>query len=61
MSGIGREDVIAYLRWLADHPDGVKHREWLFHAAHLIARDASTVFVPMKPQTGQERHGDQTI
>jgi hypothetical protein len=59
--GTGRQEVIEYLRWLADHPDGITHRDWLFHAAHIIARDNTTVFVPLKPAPEQERHGDQTI
>lgn len=36
--GIGPADVIAYLIALADHPDGVAHRDWLFHAVRLIQR-----------------------
>ena len=62
MSGIDRQDVVTYLRWLADQPDGLKHRDWLFHAAHIINRDAETFGLPRRreyPDT--ERHGDQTI
>lgn len=54
--GIGRDDVVAYLKWLADSPDGMAHRHWLFHAALIIKRDAHTVYVPR-----EERHGDQAI
>lgn len=39
--GVNRADVIAYLRWLADQPDGVQHRQWLFHAALMLDRDVS--------------------
>ena len=46
--GIGRSDVVAYLRWLADQPGGIEHRGWLFHAAHIIRRDAQTVFVDVR-------------
>lgn len=42
---ITRAEVEGYLVWLADQPDGVNHRAWLFHAALLIRRDASTVIV----------------
>ena len=56
MTGIAREEVVQYLRWLADQPDGVRHRAWLFHAAHLIMRDATLVFRPL-----EERHGDQSV
>lgn len=51
-----REDVIAYLRWLADQQGGIPHRDVLFRAALMLARDHSTIFVPQ-----QERHGDQSI
>lgn len=54
----GRADVIAYLRWLADQPDGVAHRDVLFRAALMLDRDNSTVFVDALTQ--QERHGDQS-
>jgi hypothetical protein len=59
VNGITRQDVIDYLRELADSPDGVTHRAWLFHAALLLRRDVDTVFVSQRPE--QERHGDQTI
>lgn len=50
--GISREDVRDYLRWLADQPDGVNHREWLFHAAHIIERDRTIVWVrPTRQET----------
>jgi hypothetical protein len=62
---IGRREVIARLRWLADQPGFIVHREWLFHAAHLMNRDAETIFVGFSPQSSpeisQERHGDETI
>jgi len=62
---IGRREVIARLRWLADQPGFIVHREWLFHAAQLLSRDAETIFVGFtphtSPQTEQERHGDETI
>jgi hypothetical protein len=45
MPTTNRDDVIEYLVWLADQPDGVKHRAWLFHAALLIRRDRDTTFV----------------
>jgi hypothetical protein len=61
VSGIGRSDVIAYLRWLADQPGVIPHRQWLFHAALMLDRDVSTRFVPMKSSTSMERHGDQAI
>lgn len=35
----------AYLRWLADQPDGVKHREWLFSAALMLDRDTSITWI----------------
>lgn len=56
MPGIGRQDVIDYLRWLADQPAGVDHRAWLFHAALLLRRDVETDIPPL-----QERHGDATV
>lgn len=56
----GRADVIAYLRALADHKDGIHHRQMLFRAALLLDRDVSVVFAPYKPHPEQERHGDQT-
>jgi hypothetical protein len=49
----GRAEVIAYLRWLADQPDGVKHRAMLYRAAYALTHDP-------KPHPEQERHGDQT-
>jgi hypothetical protein len=62
---MGRQDVIAYLRALADHPDGVRHRAWLFHAARIIALDRETIFTArspqLPPQIQEERHGDETI
>ena len=61
MAGIDRHDVIRYLRWLADQPEGVKHRDVLFRAALIIDRDATIVFVPMTPAVLTERHGDQAI
>jgi len=48
LAGITRADVILYLRWLADQPGGVPHRAWLFHAAHLIERDATIVWEEKK-------------
>lgn len=53
---ISRDEVIAYLRWLADCPEGIEHRAWLFHAALIIARDRDTIFMPQ-----QERHGEEAI
>jgi hypothetical protein len=57
----GREEVVAYLRYLADLPEGVRHRAWLFHAAHIITRDATTVYAcsTCADATGySEREGD---
>lgn len=63
--GVGRQDVIDYLRALADHPDGVRHREWLFHAAIMLKRDPETIIpahIPRSPkQNAHDRHGDETI
>lgn len=53
----GRAELIAYLRWLADQPDGVAHRDVLFRAALLLDRDSTAVFMVV---TEQERHGDQS-
>jgi hypothetical protein len=71
---IGPLDVADYLRWLADQPDGVRHRGWLYHAALIIRRNHETIFSARTPQTPhdipgacrtgetiQERHGDQAI
>jgi hypothetical protein len=52
----GRADVIAYLRWLADQPDGIKHRAMLYRAAYALTHDPR----PDRPHPEQERHGDQT-
>ena len=64
----GRAETVAYLRWLADQPDGIPHRQVLFRAALLITRDHDTVFtsqqLPGARRTGepiQERHGDHTV
>lgn len=37
--------LVAYLRWLADQPDGVRHREWLFQAAAVIDRAESITWI----------------
>jgi hypothetical protein len=59
--GIGRDDVIAYLRLMADRC-APGDRMWLFHAAHMLYRDQTTVFVPLTFYPGpMERHGDQAI
>lgn len=55
-----RADVIRYLRALADHKDGVNHRQVLFRAAVMLDRDVTTTFVDRLPHPDQERHGDQT-
>jgi hypothetical protein len=41
---IGRTEVIAYLRRLADKPEGIVHRAWLFQAALMLDRDVNTIF-----------------
>lgn len=43
MKGVSREDVVTYLRIMAE-TTAIMDREWLFHAAHLIKRDAETVW-----------------
>lgn len=65
MTAIGRQEVVTYLRRLADLPEGVKHRTWLFHAAHMLNRDVTTIFVcsmcakPMAaPSAVIEREGE---
>jgi len=52
VSGTDRRDVVAYLRWLADQPDGIDHRQVLFRAALIITRDGNT--------EREERYGPQT-
>lgn len=38
-----RKDVVLYLCWLADQPDGIPHRHWLYRAAYALRHlDAST-------------------
>jgi hypothetical protein len=32
----GRADIINYLIWLADQPDGLKHRAMLYRAAYAL-------------------------
>lgn len=39
---MSRAELIAYLRWLADQPDGVAHRAILFRSALLLDRDVTT-------------------
>ena len=46
-----RQATIAYLRHLADTPDGVKHRDWLFGAALMLGRDVSITWVDNRPKT----------
>ena len=62
---IGRQDVIARLRWLADQPGFLNERQVFFRAAWMLDKDATTVFVGFSPQSSpdipQERHGDETI
>lgn len=48
-----RQELIAYLRWLADQPDGLRHRSMLYRAAYMLTHGASEP-IP------HERHGDQT-
>jgi len=50
----GRAEVIAYLRWLADQPDGANHRQMLYRAAYALSH------LEPPPHPEQERHGDQT-
>lgn len=42
---IAPAEVTTYLRLLADTPEGIPHRTWLFHAAHLIDRGRATTWV----------------
>lgn len=46
----GRAEVVGYLRALADRPEGIEHRAWLFHAAHLLNRDAEIVWIDRRPR-----------
>lgn len=48
-----RRILIAELRWLADQPEGLKHRQMLYRAAYALTHDPT-------PHPEQERHGDQT-
>jgi hypothetical protein len=65
MDGIGRDEVVLWLRRQADRcPPG--DRMWFFHAAHLLNRDQDTTFDCRVPGCVtcppiQERHGDQAI
>lgn len=49
MRHVDRPLVRDYLRWLADQPDGVRHREWLFQAAALIDRDMTIAWIDRRP------------
>jgi hypothetical protein len=54
ITGYGRQEVVAYLRYLADRPEGVRHRAWLFHAAHLLTRDATVIFTWRRDFDGRD-------
>ena len=40
---VSRDEVVTYLRIMAE-TTAILDREWLFHAAHLIKRDAETTW-----------------
>jgi len=40
-----RAATIAYLRWMADQPEGVRHRDYLFAAALMLDRDTTITWI----------------
>ena len=49
-----RAATIAYLRHLADQPEGIRHRDWLFAAALMLDRDVNTVWVDSRSKPEQK-------
>lgn len=52
-----RQEIAAYLRWLADQPDGIDHRRVLFLAAWVLTQGMGAIYTDKR----QERHGDQVL
>ncbi len=49
-----REEIAAYLRWLADQPDGINHRTVLFVAAWMLTQGMTAIRVDKERQDGDQ-------